>query len=237
MSRLLSRNETAWLEEHFAEAETVKALTDCFNATFHQTRTVDVIKNHCRARGLRRDVQHFTPDHDAWLKENAPGISVRETARQFNARFGANRSEQVLKWRCNKVIGVRHKGQRINTNKMAVGTENKLGRYWFVKTSDDATGRGSFYRNWAPKSRVLWEREHGKVLDGYMIVFLDGNPDHCTLDNLYAVSGKVHREMSKNRWYTADRDTTLAAIKCCELWFLAKERGGLYDGGAEADVR
>lgn len=38
------------------------------------------------------------------------------------------------------------------------------------------------------KHRHVWEQAHGPVPDGYVIVFIDGNRQNCSLDNLQLIS-------------------------------------------------
>ena len=42
------------------------------------------------------------------------------------------------------------------------------------------------------KHRVVWEQAHGPIPEGYCVKFKDGNPQNCSLDNLYLVSRADH---------------------------------------------
>ena len=61
---------------------------------------------------------------------------------------------------------------------------------------------------------------------GAQIVFLDGDTKNLSLDNIYCASGKVARELVKNKWRFKDPLLTLAAIKYCELHYLLKDAKG-----------
>ena len=38
------------------------------------------------------------------------------------------------------------------------------------------------------KHRYVWEQAHGKIPDGYLVAFRDGNRQNCDLSNLYLIS-------------------------------------------------
>ena len=70
----------------------------------------------------------------------------------------------------------------------------------------------------------MWELYHGGMPpEGYNIIFLDGDRTNFDKNNLYAVNGKVLREMSKKKWWSTNPELTLAAIKWCELFYTIKE--------------
>jgi hypothetical protein len=41
---------------------------------------------------------------------------------------------------------------------------------------------------WNLKHRVIWEKQNGKIPEGYNIQFKDGNPQNCIIENLYMIS-------------------------------------------------
>lgn len=157
------------------------------------------------------------------IMENAPFLSVRETAKRFNERFGTNRSDGVLKVRCNRSLNTYHANCKFGLG-YPIGTETTHGGYIWVKISD-VPGENSFYRNWKPKHQIVWKERYGTLPEGKTIVFLDRNHGNCDIDNLYAVDGRILREMSKKKWWTENRELTLAAIKWCELFYAMKDFG------------
>jgi predicted transcriptional regulator len=69
-------------------------------------------------------------------------------------------------------------------NRLPIGTERltKDG-YLQVKICD-----GRLNRNWELKHRLVWERHFGKIPSGDIVVFKDGNPLNCEIDNLKLIS-------------------------------------------------
>jgi len=222
MAKRFAAEQDGWLIHNHCPAQRVKDLTAAFNFVFSENRSVDTMKNHIRRLGLKQERRNFTKEQDAWLKTNAPRLSVEETASQFNSAFGTSRSAQVLKVRCNRTLKVYHANSKYGLG-CPVGTETRHGDYIWVKCSDIPYEKNSFYRNWKPKHRVVWEQHHGELPEGMTVVFLDRNHSNCDISNLYAVDGKTLREMGKKQWWSDSRDLTLAAIKWCEMFYKIKE--------------
>ena len=211
-----------WLIKHHCPSEKIKDLTVTYNWMFGENRSVDTMKHHCRKLGLKQERRNFTLEQDAWLVKNAPALSVEDTARAFNATFCTNRSAQVLKVRCNRNLRIFHANKKYGLG-CPIGSETTLNGYVWVKVSDTSHKKDSFYKNWKQKHRIVWEERNGPVPDGCNIVFLDKNHSNCAIENLYAVNGKILREMSKKSWWSDNPEITLAALKWCELFYAIKE--------------
>lgn len=72
------------------------------------------------------------------------------------------------------------KGQRPATWKPLGSERINVDGYIEVKVAEG--------KPWRHKQRVLWERAHGPIPEGYMVSFKDGNKQNCELDNLYLLS-------------------------------------------------
>lgn len=223
MGKPFSPEHDRWLLENHDPDRTVRQLTAMFNRHFGENRSKDTIKHHLKRLGLHQTRRNFTEEEDRWLMENAPFLSVRETAKQFNEKFGTNRSEEVLKVRCNRSLNTYHANCKFGLG-YPIGTETTHSGYIWVKILD-IPGVNSFYRNWKPKHQIVWENRYGTLPEGKTIIFLDRNHENCDIDNLYAVDGRTLREMSKKKWWSKNRELTLAAIKWCELFYVMKDFG------------
>ena len=167
----------------------------------------------------------YTEEQDSWLRAYAPAHSRKDTAEAFNARFNDNRSEFSIKVRCNKHLHIHFLGDRRKNRSLPIGTERIRSGYRWVKVSDNipSDGQAAAYTNWKQKSQIVYEDAYGSIPDGYLVVFLNRNTLDCRPENLYAVSPKVNREMSKKNWWSEDPRITLAAIKWCELFYTIKD--------------
>lgn len=169
----------------------------------------------------------FTAEQDAWLLENAPHLSRKETTRRFNELFNDNRTEDVLRVHCNRELGIKRTKATITNSKHTrcdvkpIGSEVTHNGFTFVKVTDKHLG--NFYDNWELKQRVLWKQRHGDIPPNHMIVFLNRDHTDFSEENLFCVSSAINAIMVRNGWYSTDRDITLTAIKWCELHFAIKK--------------
>lgn len=219
-----TKEQNTWLKEHHSPTKIYRILTEEYNSAFGDTRTVDVIKAHCRtALGLKQKTKLFTANMNAWLMEHSGKLTVKQMTEQFNAWFGENRNAGTIKVHCNRDLGIRFSGDGRGYT-APIGAESIRSGYIWVKVSNDIPGEGERAAdiNWKPKSHLVWEKHNGTIPEDYIIVFLNRDKTDCSIENLYAIPPIVNREMSKKKWWNRDPDLTLAAIKWCELFYAAK---------------
>lgn len=76
-------------------------------------------------------------------------------------------------------------------NHKPVGTEVIQGYgYTWVKIAEPNI--------WVPKHRLIWEEEHGEIPEGSIIIFLDGNKQNITLENLALVTKAESLELTRS---------------------------------------
>ncbi|MFR4083903.1 HNH endonuclease signature motif containing protein, partial [Faecalibacillus intestinalis] len=84
-------------------------------------------------------------------------------------------------------------------NWVPVGAERKRSDgYIYVKVSDERGVKYSHLINWKPKHILLWEKEYGPIPEGKSLLFLDGNKENVTLDNLALIT-KAQRLIMCNK--------------------------------------
>ena len=176
---------------------------------------------------LQRNNRFFSEEEDRWLSEHSRDGSYLEVAEEFNRIFGQTRTPRVIKVHCNRALHVGFKNQKYS-NSFPIGTEVIRCGFVWVKVSNihcEKSGKlTSSVVNWRQKSHIVWEQHYGSAPpEGYTIVFLNRDTKDCRIENLYAVSPRVMREMSKKKWWSTDRELTLAAIRWCELFYAMKE--------------
>lgn len=124
----------------------------------------------------------------------------KELTERFNAHFGTNHSVRTIGTYCkrNRILTGRkgrygagytpkdgsapphtqgfQKGQKCWKEK-PIGTiriDSKDG-YKLIKIAQ---------REWRPLHVVEWEKQHGKIPEGYCLRFIDGDKTNCAIDNL-----------------------------------------------------
>jgi hypothetical protein len=191
----------------------------------------------------------YTPVEIRFLERKVAGRSYAELTDLFNRRFGlsftVNRLGSTL-WRlgltngrdcrfppgltphnkgkkgycpagCEKIWfkpgGMPHNGQPVGTE--IINTDG----YVRVKTRNPGT--------WKLKHRMVWEKAHGKIPRGHVVLFADGNKSNFALDNLILVSRGELAVMNHLGLISPDRDLTLAgkAVAGIKLLIAGRKRG------------
>lgn len=221
-----TKEQDEWIIAHYNE----KPLTELiilFNEKFKQARSYDVLKQRCRKTlHLKHytfgEAYEWTDEHDEWLRANIDSYSRKELTDAFNKHFGKQKSEDSIRIRCNKKLGLKFsdnrerflKSKRQQTQPIGSLMHRKNGQ-WVVKL--DA-------HKYEQAGRFYWRQVYGDIPKGYQIVHLDKDASNNDIDNLYCIKGKVIREMSKNKWFSDNPLLTLTALKYCELYYLLKEQ-------------
>ena len=52
-------------------------------------------------------------------------------------------------------------------------------------------------KNFKAKHHLVWEATNGKIPEGYIVIFLDGNALNCSIENLALVSRAEHLRMTR----------------------------------------
>lgn len=153
----------------------------------------------------------WTDEMTEWVREHQDGKCSLEILPEFNEHFGLQMNSQSFRVTANR-HGIRFgrghawkhikpsplKGRkygpypkermqklRESRTKFKVGetiSTKCQGVYDLVKVSD-APGKTRYMR----KNRYVYEQAYGPVPDDYCVIFLDGNPQNYSLDNLRAV--------------------------------------------------
>lgn len=176
----------------------------------------------------------YSEEEKDFLRENIGKYTYEQLADALNTKFGLNVSCSSVSDLCTKRLKIHRqtnsgkfqKGKPKSVNK-SVGQEVLRNGYWFVKVNDKYhEGKLSYTElkeNWKPKHRVIYEQAFGKIPQGNIVIFLDGNIENFDINNLYCVNRATHGMMCQNNWYTDNSQNTLTAIKWCELFYALKE--------------
>lgn len=175
--------------------------------------------------------RRYKQEQESWLREHYhAATSFSDMAEEFNAVFGENRTAQALSDKCTKQMGLKGK---INLSQygckekeqLPIGTVRKSATGTYIKVAYVGNAHISGYEKpyWLPLQEKIWKDEHGELPAGKMVCFLDNNPENFQLDNLYPIDRKISAILSKNRWWSDNKDLTLAAIRWCELHYAIKE--------------
>ncbi|WP_312428338.1 HNH endonuclease signature motif containing protein [Lacrimispora sp.] len=183
----------------------------------------------------------YTEAEKEFIRSFAFGHSHQEITDAFNERFdppiGANQIRAYLK--NHKILTGRtgffekghvpankgtHTGgweptqfKKGNTpaNHKPVGTESvrcnykKGQKYLYVKVAEP--------NRWRMKHILVWEKHHGPVPKGKIIIFLDGNVLNTDIDNLMMIDRSVHARMNQLGLRSRDPEITRTGAYVAEL--------------------
>lgn len=183
----------------------------------------------------------YTEAEKEFIRSFAFGHSHREITDAFNERFnppiGTNQIRAYLK--NNKILtgrtGFFEKGHvpankgthtggweptqfkkgNMPANHKPVGTESvrsnykKGQKYVYVKVAEP--------NRWRMKHILVWEKHHGPVPKGKIIIFLDGNVLNTDIDNLMMIDRSVHARMNQLGLRSHDPDITRTGAYVAEL--------------------
>jgi hypothetical protein len=184
---------------------------------------------------------NYTPEEIKFITKKIVGRSYAEMTALFNDRFNLRGKKKITFEKMHNFItshklrngldgryGSDHaspkrsikgwfKPEHKSWNKCPVGTEkiSPNGRTW-VKVSDPNT--------WKSKHAVIWEKAHGKVPKGCVIIFADRDKSNVSLDNLLMVSKRELVVMNRYGLIAADRDLTRIGRTIAQVKLLVVKR-------------
>lgn len=209
-----TEEQLKWLEKNCKKHGSYREMTDIFNFTFGESKKWknlhSVLKRHgyidCDGRG-----SIFSKEQKEFLQKTLPLFSYEETTRKFNEKFGERKTRKQIEMYCTD--------NRIKRNlpPPEIGSEHISGNYIMVRINND--NNVSEHQHYKMKQHVVWEKHHGKIPKGKIIVFLDNNSLNCDISNLYLTDRKVLNLLTVNKWHFTNREQKLAALKWCELYF------------------
>lgn len=153
----------------------------------------------------------YTDEQREFLTRTLSEFSYEETTILFNKEFGTKKTRKQIETFCID------NGIKRNLPPPEIGSEHISGKYIMVRVNNDKNVPE--HQHYKMKQHVVWEKYHGKIPKGKIIVFLDGNSLNCEIENLYLTDRKVFNLLTVNKWHFENREQKLAAIKWCELYF------------------
>jgi hypothetical protein len=203
---------------------TVSETTTLFNDAFNTHLTTEQIRNFVKKHKItfKRSFNNFTPEQRQFVLENYASRSSAEMSTLFNETFGTDRKQEHIKSLAGH-LGI-HNGRPFNgvgrspwnagTKGLSTGPKGPFRKdyvpphakplwaerihptgYIEMKVPDPDQPRG--WRN-VYKQKYVWEKVHGPVPPGMVVMFKDSNRLNCEIDNLMLVSHVVQLQLCKN---------------------------------------
>lgn len=223
-----------YITANYADMKAEQIVAD-IRHKFGYPATIQAVRVYANKHGLTK-FPNYTTEQEQWLRKNAAHYTNKKPlADAFNAAFGTNKTPYQIGDKVIRMIpgfrfewsGGRKKGEGSSVTAKPIGSETFKGGYWWVKVNDYPLPKNysseDRMKNWKQKHRLVWERENGPIPEGYMVTFLDGDTNNCSIENLYLIPRKIQTAMVRNKWYSENPSQTLTAIKWCELLYAIKD--------------
>lgn len=171
----------------------------------------------------------YSLEEEKFLIDNVKGITLKELTERFNKQFNLNLSESSISNRKNKLglsSGIKggqfqkghntwNKGIKgyMGANKTSFKKGNVPHNYRPVGseriTKDGYTEiKVGDPNKWELKHRYIYEKEHGKIPDGYNVMFADKNRLNFDINNLILVSKSEDLIMNRNKLIFENQELT-----------------------------
>lgn len=152
-------------------------------------------------KGLK--LHKWTEEEDGFIRENARNVDSKRMRELFLQRFGWMPTPGQYRARRRRLgvsDGTRH-------NELSIGSERIRGdtNRVYVKVGKGPGG-------WKQKAHIAYEREHGAVPKGCVVVCADRNEQNCDPDNLVAVSRGYMAIINKHGLGYHDRESLELAV-------------------------
>ena len=164
----------------------------------------------------------FTEEEQQFIRDNAKGIDTEQLTLILNKKFNTNYSEyKVYRWKkrnhvCSGVNTKFKKGNHPHNYKLIGSEFVSTEGYTFVKVGEPNI--------WKHKTTVVYEKEYGKVPEGYCVVFADQDKTNFNLDNLLLVRNK-DKLYAKNRHLLCNnKELTKTGLLIAQLANTAHEK-------------
>lgn len=148
-------------------------------------------------------------EEDDFLREYYPGHGYDDTHKELNKRFNTQRTLRAVKNRV-YALGLYLSADILHNKQLQHVAQ------WGKKKQDIGyvnpdTGMIKTKDGWKRLGALLG------VPKGFYAVHLDGDKTNNDTENLVIVNQKTSMRMTRNKFWSEDRDITKAGLLCCEL--------------------
>ncbi|QRN86014.1 HNH endonuclease [Clostridia bacterium] len=174
-----------------------------------------------------------------WIRANVKGVLASDLVRMFNERFGESWSvNQARAYKKNHKLksGIdcrypkgsvpANKGKKVPKHKQSIATQFKKGKmpHNHLPIGSEVLSTDGYLRTkvaepnkWKFTHKLIYQEHNGKIPEGYVVIFTDGNHLNVNIDNLVAVPRMVLLTMNRKGLFKEDTDLTKTGIKIAKV--------------------
>lgn len=181
----------------------------------------------------------YTSEMIEYLRKIAPGTPIKEIGEKFNKKFNTEIKYTTL-WAVMKRYKItngrvtkfkkgnipHNKGLSFNPGGKSILTRFKKGNIpknykpigsEFITTDGYTKIKIADPNKWVRKHIYLYEKAHGKVPEGHVIIFADKNKSNFSLDNLICISRSELAIMNKNKLIYTNEEVTKIGVNLAKV--------------------
>lgn len=226
---LFTEEQKQWLIKNAKSGKfkNCRQLTNTYNTIFKECRKSENINGYLSHWGVLLNTVYknscYTEDMNNWLRDNYLTFeTVNEAVIKFNEIFNVTKTNASLSHHCRN-LGIKRCSTRFKKNCRPPQSKDLYSisyhnDYPWIKV--DMSNKKS---SWIPLHKYVWEQAHGKIPDGYCVVFLSKNHTDVSLDNLALINRRATPIMGKFGWWVDNQVITKAGVQWCNLYCVAKD--------------
>ena len=181
-----------WIVDNYLNYPTIQELRKAYNDKFGTCYKQAGFNRHTKECLKLDSPKLYSDELLKWFIDFYPKNGWKKTSEEMLRVFGRTSTKSsitVLAYR----LGLRVDEEIANTNKRAA-VDYEGSKRQTKKPGDTHIGQGLYLKmkredgTWDMASRLVWEKEHGKLEPGERIIFLDRDPTNLSINNLAKVS-------------------------------------------------
>lgn len=160
--------------------------------------------------------KHYTEEQRQFIVTNYPLYDPRDFVEMFNKKFGTNKRNKTL------VKYANYLGLSLTKDAYSEmcrnSSNNRRAKIGDVSIYKNGRAYMKTENGWREASIVVWEKEHGKIPDGFRAIYLDGDTTNYSLDNIAIVTKEDLGVIASLKIASGNPEVVKTAIMWCELY-------------------
>lgn len=216
-----TKEQLDFIRDNYKQVGHSNKFAQLFNERFNTKRTSAQLRSRATSLGVNQG-KHFSEEQLNWLEENSSKYYRDELTKQFNKKFGENRSVECISSTCtrkNRQWLAKPKDRRTYLPQARYDHEiyldnRKLPR---IRLTDEEAKQVGEEHKYAYLSQYIYCKNTGHFPNkDEKLVYLDGNNKNCEFSNLLLTDIRVNARFRLYGWNDIDniRLKKLAVQQC-----------------------
>ncbi len=226
---IFSKEEQQFIRDN-VKGRTVRELYELYKKKYDNNITYTQLKNWKKHNNLKCEKRYappklFTEEQEKYLLKIYKNKEIKELADIMNKKFNCNVTPKQI-----EDYKKRHKLKSYDsTGQWLIGKHSKN----YKPVGTERVSYISGYKNtfikiksnkWERKTHYMYKKYYGEIPKDCAIIFLNGNRDDFSKDNLGCVTMEEHKFMASNEFYFNDAELTKTGLLITKLKLKSKNK-------------